>query len=119
MYNDIRILNNPDRLNFKSRKIIMNNAPEYIKTLVKKLETASSRQEMYKILDDTVAQTSDFISCGNTCFVGSGYKFQCTLSQYANKYNIPQINRESGIEILKIIKIGNSDRCVVVSKVKE
>ena len=118
MYN-IGILNNTSNPNFKSRENNMNNAPEYIKKLVKKLETATSRQEMYKILDDTVAQTSDFISCGNTCFAGSGYKFQCTLSQYADKYNIPQINRESGLEILKIIKIGNSDRCVVVSKVKK
>ena len=116
MYSIDNNTNNFKTTNFQSERNIMDNAPSYIKAIIKKLESAKNRKEMYEILDDAVNKTSDFVCVDDTCFVGNGYRFQCTLKQYTDKYNIPQINRESGFKILKIIPIGDSDRSVVVLK---
>lgn len=103
--------------NFEGLK--MKDAPNYIKNIAEKLETANTREEMYAILDDAVSKTADFICLDDTEFVGNGYKFQCTLKKYASKLNPQNINLPSGWEFIKIIPIGETDRAVILTKVKK
>ena len=44
---------------FKGSKI--NTAPKYIQDIVKSLENAKNRDEMFEILDNAVKKTSDFV----------------------------------------------------------
>ncbi len=105
-------------LTFTSRGAKMNETPRYIENIISNLKKATTQDEMYKILDNAVANTSEFIATDLTDFAGSGYKFQCTLKAYTDRYDIKKINQESGRTIVDIIQIGNTDRCVVVSKAK-
>ena len=104
------------RFNYKGNK--MNNAPGYIKEIVAQLEKAKGWDEMFKILDDAVAKTSDFICLNNTRFVGNGYKFQCTLKKYVEDIDPKTFNQQSEWELVKIIPIQESDNAVILTKVK-
>ncbi len=96
----------------------MKNAPKYIKDIATKLEQSQNREEMYKVLDEAVNNTADFICLDGTEFVGNGYKFQCTLKNYVNNMNASNVHLPSGWEFVKVIPIGESDRAVVLTKVK-
>lgn len=105
-------------LPFAFRGTSMNEMPQYIKNIVADLKKTTTQEEMYEVLDKATKNTSEFIATDLTEFTGSGYKFQCTLKAYTDRYDIPKINRESERTILDIIQIGNTDRRVVVSKAK-
>ena len=101
-------------VNFETVKI--KSAPKYIQDIIKKLETAKNDIEMYDILDNAVKKTSDFICLNDTSFVGNGYKFQCTLTNYIK--NLDKSIHFTDWELLKIIQIGNTDNAVILTKVK-
>lgn len=108
--------NKISKTNFSGGK--MYNAPNYIKEIVTKLENAKGFDEMFSILDEAVAKTSDFICLNNTRFVGNGYKFQCTLKKYVENINPKSFNNQSEWELVKIIPIQESDNVVILTKVK-
>lgn len=101
-------------MNIENVKI--NNAPNYIQDIVAKLEKAQNRTEMYKILDDAVKKTSDFLCIDDTKFVGNGYKFQCTLSNYVKNINLNNARCRDGCELIKIIPIADSGNTVILTK---
>lgn len=102
--------------NIKFGDIKMDKSPTYIKSLCANLKNSNCRDEMYKILDDTVDNVSDFIALDLTTFVGNGYKFQCMLKNNVNPIEVKRIANEAGARVIDIIPIQNSDVCVVVSK---
>lgn len=101
-------------MNIENVKI--NNAPNYIQDIVAKLEKAQNRTEMYKILDDAVKKTSDFLCIDDTKFVGNGYKFQCTLNNYVKNINLNNAKCRDGWELIKIIPIADSGNTVILTK---
>ncbi len=102
-------------MNIENTKI--KNAPNYIQDIVSKLETAQNRAEMYKILDDAVNKTSDFLCIDDTKFVGNGYKFQCTLNNYVKNITSSNAKCRDGWELIKIIPIADSGNAVILTKV--